>query len=826
MYTRTQLQEAYKSLEDLIKKRQAFEASHAVPPYSTHPTNSNFLDINGHSLLFYAICLGDKEKVEKWLPQVDSFPDIKTIEVAMAIALRFGQLDVAKYIFKQDPMCSSISLSDVTEINCHAWYKQLIQSALANRKKAIINRKEEVFSYDFHLVSYPENRAAEVGDLKIIEEIVGPELKKTGFFAKSDLEIFLNKIFLTAAENGQLEVMKYCLKHGATINAKKKYCESSIIAVVMHKQYAALDYLIDNGVDVDYQGRLKKTPLIIAVENNDHAAVEKLLAAKADLSLADVYGNTALHYAFVNGDDKIKALLSSYAGYSSLIKHENIYGMTAEFVGKRREDFKKKVNSEHKNEEAFVVGGEDQINASQGSAMKKMLYFLKIQYRDINFFSLGGLCNGFTFLYHYYSAKGMENYFFDTLRLMASWDGSEESLAKSFKDVAQAKYYKNLGELFEQWIHDPIWFQHSNVAFAHRAVEAVPSWIFNFTGMQAGTSGAHQDNREYQYSVVGDEGKLEPIRVSRLSYSSMTIEQFLENIRIFAERMPSGMRLEFGGSSHATGVYINSNGGFNYYDPNFKNKAREFKTSDDFCDVLIDTKIIALEQLDYNGEFGCDFRFFYFKDPEMKKTLDSYESIKSGEFPESKEDVLKFQKKSPCNYSQLHIAVITGSIKSVEKLLKTGYFDLNAKDKSGRTALDLAILSLNPEMMTCLIQAYSPQIAYSSTVADIYDKEIQSVVDFLFKYADKIDLSPVLERAIKLKDLPTVKCMVSNHLCKIDERCHKSLLELMPDIVIDEKDRKSGDSEAKGVQARFFSSGSSKGADPLSAVPPTKNSRR
>ena len=98
-------------LEQDIKHRQAFEAeqlqnvaissvSIATSPYSQYKTDLNYADILGNTLLHYACMLGDLEAVKEYISQgADMSTYTNLFASPIAIALSFGHLSVAQYLF-------------------------------------------------------------------------------------------------------------------------------------------------------------------------------------------------------------------------------------------------------------------------------------------------------------------------------------------------------------------------------------------------------------------------------------------------------------------------------------------------------------------------------------------------------------------------------------------------------------------------------------------------------------------------------------------------------------------------------------------------------
>lgn len=70
-----------------------------------------------------------------------------------------------------------------------------------------------------------------------------------------------------------------------------------------------------------------QTPLHLAVITKQAKVVEDLLKAGADISLLDRHGNSVLHLAATEGDDKILSLLLRHEKVSPMINLPNGEGM-------------------------------------------------------------------------------------------------------------------------------------------------------------------------------------------------------------------------------------------------------------------------------------------------------------------------------------------------------------------------------------------------------------------------------------------------------------------------------------------------------------------
>jgi hypothetical protein len=115
---------------------------------------------------------------------------------------------------------------------------------------------------------------------------------------EEDAELYLK----CAVEEGDVEAVKLCLEHGASVNCKFKddlytplhtACSSGNSDGSME----VLNLLLDEGADGNACNKWKETPLLIAANNGHRAAVEALLRHGANPSLCSEAGWSALTFA-------------------------------------------------------------------------------------------------------------------------------------------------------------------------------------------------------------------------------------------------------------------------------------------------------------------------------------------------------------------------------------------------------------------------------------------------------------------------------------------------------------------------------------------------
>jgi ankyrin repeat protein len=743
------LLDAYNQLDDIIKNRKAFEdMPDQIKPYISHKTTLNYQDANGRTLLQLAIALGDKEKV------VELYGKGARIPKAIETALKSGHCEIAKYLYNQSGEdAKSVSLCDITDPDCRKWFIALLNDKIKNTTQSVQSKAtffneptNKLFIIDDLLRTSDTkslfDRIAELGDVNLVENLFSSN-NSVGL-SWCDIGAVVGSMLTHAASNNHLPLLKHLIVHDGDVNSKKELLGPAILAASKTNSLEVLDFLIANGGDINSRGDLQRTPLLDATLQGHLRIVEHLISNKADLSATDSYGCNLLHHAVLDNNPDVIQFLLKQSNTSELLNSKNIYGMTPlDFAIDK--NYTTAIKLLDPNQETPDQHSTRFISINQNSVMAKMRYYLASKYRDFSFFSEDGHCNGFSFLRDMYENKG--DYYYDTLKLMAGWDGSQEALDKPFDDtMPQAKYYNNLGELFEQWINDIIWFQHTTLEELYSKGHIID-----------------HDNREFQYQVVGKD-KMRPVCIFNSGYGSTDVARFHENIEIFGKRLPSGTRLEIKDSLHATSAFINDKQQFSYYDPNFNHKVAPINDPVEFANVIINTRIIASKKLSKNGVFQSSMYFFYYDDPTLAEIIEKHAVFTDEELPRSEQEAKMFQEQSPNGYTHLHVAVLTGSITSVTKILSLGFTDIDAKNKMGLTALAIAVKSNNEKIIEQLLKTYSPSNrADCGPFLTAYEQKNQKIIDISLRHHDKINLIPIFLQAIKEKNRELVKrCLALN----------------------------------------------------------------
>lgn len=735
MNQQAEWQQAFARLKNLITERQAFEAARKYTPYSALPTTLDFHDINDKSLLFYAIVLGDEQAVISLLNQNVN------VDNAIADALRHGQLNIAKCLYAKNVDAFSIALHEVSDPQCKQWFTNVIKKDIEDELAYLTDKENTKRPQNRTFTSERKkinlySRIAELGDVHLLEKV---KQKSSDYFGNSDYQLMMN----SSVQNDCVPMVSWLVSKGAKINSENPFKNSALIQAISSNSSNSIDFLLNHNAAINFQGEDKLTPLSWAVIKGNEELVARLLKAGADVSLADVNGRNVLHYAARTGNLVILRLLLQSNEAKQLINAPDIFGLLPKYYAAQinKQEIvgildEKPVTQGDKVVQSFAV--------SQSRVMSKMLYYLKINYRDSQFFDKGGHCNGFTFLEEMYSDEGRADYYYDTLRLISEWNGEQETLLQPFdENLPQKKWYNNLAELFEQWINDVIWFHHDTLSALYRG----------------GNSQPDQGNRMFQCQVVVS--KRQPRLISSFPSANIDINCFKEILHIFGERMVQGTHLELAGSEHVTSAAIDKEKRFTYSDPNFNRRTRAFKNKEELSQVVVDTKIIANKQMAASN-FDCKALFFYFENSSIKQSLDEHKAFHDHELPKSMQEAEDFQQHSPNGFSHLMVAILTGSIITIKKIIALGFYDLNAVNKHGETVLNMALNTLNQEIVDVIMSLYNASnLAPYKAFEDYKQSRREFKLKMVFRHFNKINtLLPILINRIMMNDHDNVRALL------------------------------------------------------------------
>jgi len=110
-----------------------------------------------------------------------------------------------------------------------------------------------------------------------------------------------------AAFSNSLEAMEVLLIQGA--NPDDEFdTRSALIITTMYGNVDMVELLLNNDADIDNYEGTHMTALMFAITNSYPDIVDLLLKNEADITLKDLNGKTALDYANISDNEKIKAI--------------------------------------------------------------------------------------------------------------------------------------------------------------------------------------------------------------------------------------------------------------------------------------------------------------------------------------------------------------------------------------------------------------------------------------------------------------------------------------------------------------------------------------
>ncbi|MBJ9971333.1 ankyrin repeat domain-containing protein [Providencia hangzhouensis] len=132
--------------------------------------------------------------------------------------------------------------------------------------------------------------------------------------------------FLTAAEQGQLEILKSCLEKGVDINTTNRQGRTAIVNASLNKHYECVSFLINAGADINKQDQTCFNPFLLSCLNNDLTLLRIVLPAKPNLDLLTRFGGVGITPASEKGHVEIVRELLEKTEIN--VNHTNFVGWT------------------------------------------------------------------------------------------------------------------------------------------------------------------------------------------------------------------------------------------------------------------------------------------------------------------------------------------------------------------------------------------------------------------------------------------------------------------------------------------------------------------
>ncbi len=132
--------------------------------------------------------------------------------------------------------------------------------------------------------------------------------------------------FLAAAEHGDTETLKKCLKEKVDINVTNRQGRTAITLASLNRHYDCVELLISAGADIDIQDQTCFNPFLLSCLNNDLTLLRLVLPANPDLNRLTRFGGVGITPASEKGHVEIVRELLTRTDIN--LNHTNFVGWT------------------------------------------------------------------------------------------------------------------------------------------------------------------------------------------------------------------------------------------------------------------------------------------------------------------------------------------------------------------------------------------------------------------------------------------------------------------------------------------------------------------
>ncbi|MEQ4670292.1 MULTISPECIES: ankyrin repeat domain-containing protein [Providencia] len=136
----------------------------------------------------------------------------------------------------------------------------------------------------------------------------------------------IDQEFLSAAEQGNLDILKSCLEKGVDINITNRQGRTAIVNASLNKHYECVKFLINAGADINKQDQTCFNPFLLSCLNNDLTLLRIVLPAKPNLDLLTRFGGVGITPASEKGHVEIVRELLEKTEIN--VNHTNFVGWT------------------------------------------------------------------------------------------------------------------------------------------------------------------------------------------------------------------------------------------------------------------------------------------------------------------------------------------------------------------------------------------------------------------------------------------------------------------------------------------------------------------
>jgi len=116
-------------------------------------------------------------------------------------------------------------------------------------------------------------------------------------------------LIVLAADLNYTAMVKLLLTADTEVDAYDSHFETALYKGAYHGNKMVVKFLANEGAYLDLCGRLNRTPLIWAVFKRHRDLAKMLVRLGADVSISDLWQNTARDYALDQNDEELADLL-------------------------------------------------------------------------------------------------------------------------------------------------------------------------------------------------------------------------------------------------------------------------------------------------------------------------------------------------------------------------------------------------------------------------------------------------------------------------------------------------------------------------------------
>ncbi len=714
-FTPAEIQKAAENklkLETLHAQRKKFEQTWLDKGEKIlEPTDINFPDINGNTLLDYAIIASDVEEVKK-LVNNDAVS-----KNALRLAIKSGNLNLIKFLKLNKSEISLVNLAFLLKESEAKSIAQGISLDMLNKSLEDVPEKkvktvEQLFTllHQAALISFD--------DFSKIKKL-DPYKKINWLENKNELDAAGYAPLHYAILSGNSDFAKYLIDKQADIHIRIKETDQSPMQLALILgDFEMVKYLLGHGArldEVDIKGR---SGLILAILSKNSELIDFMLSQKIEYTLKDTYGSTLVHYAAaINNVETIKLILESDLS-KPYLQTKNLYDedplqvainqSNDTFIKYLEDNSDILIKKREKNEKVYI---------SQGYILSHLKYYLRLTNQDPNSMPDGGHCNGLESIALTLTDKGKRADFFKILRLMSTWEGDYESLEEDKLVQGIIGDFDSLSQLFRYYADHIILLQQSNLDEKMKLV--IPTQLSRI--------------EQYRLMQLTDNQAVHKIMFN--SKNKKTTEQLSEYLKIIS-RIPNA-KVEFTRGEHATSLFVFDEHHLAYYEPNQDYEMPPMASPEVLAKFIKDMKYVLQKKYDEKMELQI---IVYQPRNLLEK---SFKFFKEAELPTERGELSEYVNHSPNKFNPLHISVLVGSMPNIKTILSNKNMTFNLKDANKCTPFELAVLNDKSSIIVEMIE----EPFYLRTLSKI---KIKNKDGMIFYYLNKRNLNSN-ERAILLK---------------------------------------------------------------------------